>query len=319
MATVHAGLASNPKKLPAMYMYDAIGDAAFIEIMNSKAYYLARAEMDIFALQHESIFQAMIGQRAGLHLVELGAGDGSKTAELLKHFVSMIGHRRLVYTPNDISHNAIDILSSQMAAVPGLHFVPHIGSWDHVLSGIKRVDNLPVVVALLGSTIGNFSEEELHDFMQRTCQQLIPGDKLFVGYDLIKDPRKIMAAYDYSEINDSLAFGALRRCNAELDANFCLDRFIRHCKYDPITGKLDHFAVSLDASVVVVGNKNYILKACEPIHLACSNKFSIEMINAIGKKAGLGVAQVFHNEEHAYCNVLYVKEAEIPQQYEGML
>ena len=46
-------------------------------------YYLTRCEMEIFESQKEDIFQQICPKGLPFNLIELGAGDGSKTKVLL--------------------------------------------------------------------------------------------------------------------------------------------------------------------------------------------------------------------------------------------
>ena len=77
------GLTSIPKSLSSKYFYDDEGTRLFIEIMQLPEYYLTAAEMDIFTNQTEGIFNAFSDGIREFDLIELGAGDGTKTACLL--------------------------------------------------------------------------------------------------------------------------------------------------------------------------------------------------------------------------------------------
>ena len=106
---VEKGLNENPKTLPSKYFYDKIGDALFVEIMNMPEYYLTRCELDIFQNKTEEIINAFGVQKdVYFELIELGAGDGTKTKELLKSLDNQ--SYSFDYFPIDISSNALDLL-----------------------------------------------------------------------------------------------------------------------------------------------------------------------------------------------------------------
>jgi uncharacterized SAM-dependent methyltransferase len=107
---VLTGLSSTPKALSSKYFYDDEGSRLFREIMKLPEYYLTGCEEDIFSTQTSEIFKAFSGRNenvnervspssetrsltlafppAAFDLIELGAGDGTKTAILVVYFLS---------------------------------------------------------------------------------------------------------------------------------------------------------------------------------------------------------------------------------------
>src|SRR6187551_1179119 len=84
---VLAGLSSTPKQLSSKYFYDDEGSRLFQEIMRLPEYYPTRAELKIFTEQTEKISDAFTNGADAVDLIELGAGDGTKTAVLIEHFL----------------------------------------------------------------------------------------------------------------------------------------------------------------------------------------------------------------------------------------
>ncbi len=99
---VRQGLSAEPKRLPAKLFYDAEGSRLFDEITRAPEYYPTRTERAI--LQTNA---AEIVRQAGdnLDLVELGAGNASKTSIL----VEALSQRqlRVEYHPIDVSAAAL--------------------------------------------------------------------------------------------------------------------------------------------------------------------------------------------------------------------
>src|SRR5436853_5042722 len=83
---VLAGLSSTPKSLSSKYFYDDEGSRLFQEIMKLPEYYLTGCEKEIFERQTDDIFRAFANGDNAFDLIELGAGDGTKTAILVEHF-----------------------------------------------------------------------------------------------------------------------------------------------------------------------------------------------------------------------------------------
>src|SRR4051812_29393013 len=97
------GLRSTPKYLSSKYFYDATGDRLFQEIMASPEYYLTNCEMEIFRDQTENLARILLENLRDFDIVELGAGDATKSSHLLEYLKK--AGVDLTYYPVDISHN----------------------------------------------------------------------------------------------------------------------------------------------------------------------------------------------------------------------
>ncbi len=84
------GLSSTPKRLSSKYFYDDEGSRLFQEIMKLPEYYPTRAEYKLFTEQTAEIAAAFTNGTEKIDLIELGAGDGTKTAVLIEHFLKRI-------------------------------------------------------------------------------------------------------------------------------------------------------------------------------------------------------------------------------------
>jgi len=78
LSDVLKGLSATPKHLPSKYFYDDEGSRLFQKIMALPEYYLTRAEVEILSRYREDIAQCVANQP--FTLIELGAGDGTKTS-----------------------------------------------------------------------------------------------------------------------------------------------------------------------------------------------------------------------------------------------
>src|SRR3954451_13769331 len=87
-ADVLVGLSSFPKYLSSKYFYDDEGSRLFQEIMKLPEYYLTGCEMEIFKSQTDPILKSFANGDGRFDLIELGAGDGTKTAVLIDHFLA---------------------------------------------------------------------------------------------------------------------------------------------------------------------------------------------------------------------------------------
>ena len=65
-----------------------------------------------------------------------------------------------------------------------------------------------------GANIGNFNQESAAEFIKNLRQHLQPQDLLIIGFDLKKDPARILAAYNDSKgITAQFNLNLLRRIN----------------------------------------------------------------------------------------------------------
>ncbi|MGD8331274.1 MAG: L-histidine N(alpha)-methyltransferase, partial [Acidobacteriota bacterium] len=88
-----------------------------------------------------------------------------------------------------------------------------------LISGVS-----PLMLLFLGSSVGNFDEDELDDFLALLASSLRAGDKLLLGIDLVKEPEIIRAAYnDAAGWTRRFMVNILARLNRELGSKIPLD------------------------------------------------------------------------------------------------
>ncbi len=113
------GLTSEPKHLHSKYFYDKEGDQLFQQIMSCEEYYPFQCELEIFTQQTDVLAQIITKADARFDLIELGAGDCTKTSYLLTRLVNIGAD--FTYLPIDISENIIDYLNDNLPLnIPGL-------------------------------------------------------------------------------------------------------------------------------------------------------------------------------------------------------
>src|SRR5690349_13141826 len=95
------GLNASPKYLESKYFYNEQGDQLFEDIMDCPEYYLTNCEREILLRQGDDIARCIMDLLPEFDLVELGAGDASKSLHL---FESLLKHgAQFTYYPIDIS------------------------------------------------------------------------------------------------------------------------------------------------------------------------------------------------------------------------
>jgi uncharacterized SAM-dependent methyltransferase len=159
------GLSKSPQKtLPSKYFYDKKGDELFVKIMALPEYYLTRAEMEIFKNKTEELISALyLNKKEKYDIIELGAGDGTKTIHLLKKLISL--EFDFEYIPVDISKNALEGLNTYLKnELPDIVVKPNHTDYFKALNDLKQ-DGRTKIILFLGSNIGNLLDEQATDFI----------------------------------------------------------------------------------------------------------------------------------------------------------
>ncbi len=278
---VHEGLSRSPKHLSSKYFYDEIGDELFVQIMNMPEYYLFNAEFEIFQRQQEQMIKALELEKDNyFELLELGAGDGTKTKELLKALDQ--GGFDFDYLPIDISHNALEKLELTLKEeMPNVSVKTKQGDYFEVLASLKDTHH-PKVVLFLGSNIGNLLDYQAHDFIYQLGSSLSLNDKLFLGVDLIKSVDVVLPAYnDAAGITAAFNLNLLDRINKELEGDFDKSKFVHKPEYIEEEGIAKSYLMSTEKQTVKVMGKSYAFQKGEKIHTEISRKYSDNIIAEI--------------------------------------
>ena len=304
---VAAGLRQMPRALSSMYFYDDAGSRLFQQIMELPEYYPTRAEFAIFRA-HGAAIAAALRPDAGAEsfsLVELGAGDGAKTKLLLRELLAT--GRPFTYAPVDISSGAMSGLVAALAReLPGLRVAPVVADYATALTQLRARPGRKAVL-FLGSNIGNFGPAERLDFLRQLAAPLGPADRLLIGFDLQKDPRRIRAAYDDAQgVTAAFNLNLLARLNRELGADFDLAHWQHYTDYSPLNGAVRSFLVSARPQRVHIAAlaESFDFAAWEVIHTENSFKFTLPQIAEIAGQAGLRMVEAFTEASGDFADVV---------------
>jgi L-histidine N-alpha-methyltransferase len=214
---IRDGLTAEPRYLHPKYFYDEVGSKLFDAICELPEYYPTRTEAAILAEHGDQI----VARAAASALVELGSGSSQKTGFLL---APMLRHNAgALYVPVEISESAVSEAAERLIDEhPGLRVVPVIGDFEAELGDLPTADAR--LFAFLGSTIGNFTPAQMHDFLIGLGRVMQPEDSLLIGIDLVKDRAELEAAYnDSAGVTARFNKNLLAVVNRELDGDFALD------------------------------------------------------------------------------------------------
>jgi L-histidine N-alpha-methyltransferase len=305
---VVTGLSASPKYLNSKYFYDANGDKLFQDLMNCEEYYPTNCELEIFAEKTAEICKAIIGDGDAFDLIELGAGDATKSSYLLKYLLEQ--QADFTYLPIDISSNVISYLNITLpVTLPGLQITGLNGEYFDMLNKAASISNKRKVVMFLGSNIGNMPVDVAESFCLELRNHLSPGDMLLIGIDLKKNPKTVLAAYNDKEgITKRFNLNLLERINRELNADFDLDKFEHYPTYDPETGACKSYLVSTaDQKVNIDGEAISFLKD-EYIFMEISQKFTVAQTEQMAKKALFKPVHAFYDSRKWFIDAIWQAE-----------
>lgn len=304
---VRHGLSSTPKFLSSKYFYDDEGSRLFQEIMKLPEYYLTRAEFDIFQNRKSKIFDAFDAKNSRFDLIELGAGDGTKTSVLVDYFLSR--NAGFKYIPIDISQEALNFLTAKFARqFPNLSIQTEQGDYFKTLKTLSSRNEHRKIILFLGSNIGNFSQEQAVGFFKGLRAVMNDNDLLFIGFDLQKDPNTILDAYnDESGVTARFNLNLLSRLNRELGADFNLEDFSHYAAYHPIEGAARSFLMSRKEQTVFIESlgESFEFRAWEPIFMEISQKYTVEMIAELSETCNFKVVENFFDDNRYFVDSLW--------------
>ena len=236
-------------------------------------------------------------------VIELGAGDAGKTQILLEHFIR--NQQRFEYVPIDISEGAIKNLVMELESRYGKSTMSVTGIGADYFDGlqvIKEKSTMRNIVLFLGSTIGNMELSQAEEFLGRVKESLKPGDCVIIGFDLMKHPKTLYAAYNDSKgVFESFNLHLLDVLNEKLGANFEKKFFVQQGHYNPKTHAVESHIYSTqkqEVSFKALG-KAFSFDAWESIQAEHSYKYTQSEIEIMAKKSGYRIVDhLFDPQRH---------------------
>jgi dimethylhistidine N-methyltransferase len=291
---VRMGLSMPQKSLPAWLFYDARGSQLFEQITDLPEYYLTRAEREILETHADDIVAMASEQGARtLKVIELGAGAATKTQILLRAVVRR--QKRCLYVPIDVSASALESAAERLRREePQVQVQPVAASHLDALSEIRAAGPRRLVL-FLGSSIGNYEDEEAIRLLSAVGRALLPGAGLLIGADRRKDPAVLIPAYDDAQgVTAQFNLNVLVRLNRELGANFDLHAFRHEARWNDRASRVEMHLVSMVAQQVdipLVGSVSFAQG--ESIHTESSIKYDCARMDRLLGSAGFRRVHTF--------------------------
>ena len=282
-----AGLTATPKELPPRWFYDERGSELFDRITRLPEYYPTRTERAILEAR-----AAEIAAASGADvLVELGSGTSEKTRLLLTALREAGTLRRFV--PFDVDPSVLRLAGAALVEeYPGLDVEGVVGDFTRHLGELPRDGRR--MVAFLGSTIGNLAPAARAEFLAELAATLHPGDSFLLGTDLVKDPARLVRAYDDAEgVTAAFNRNVLLVLDRELKADFDPEAFEHVARWDAEREWMEMRLRSTVDQVVSVAALDLEVRfaAGEEMRTEISAKFRREGVERELAAAGLRLAR----------------------------
>jgi len=287
---VQAGLAQQPKQLPAWLLYDAEGSRLFAEICQQPEYTLTRTEITLLEQQATKIATA-VGQGV---VVEFGIGNARKVDPLLKAL------RPPAFLALDISRTALEdslgALAQRHRDTPMLGICCDHSTLDALpdhprLQGKRRIGFFP------GSSLGNFRPEDAMTVLKR-FRQLLAGGPLLLGLDQPRNPSLLEAAYnDAAGVSAAFARNLLHRLNRDLNGNARPEQFHYRARWQPVQHRIEMALVSRCDQTVQLAEQSWSFAEGEALITEHSVKYSPDAAAELASRAGWRIRQRWHDPD----------------------
>ena len=297
---VSQGLTNQPKELPPKWFYDDRGSKLFDQITRLPDYYPTRREREILEREVD-----VIAERSGADtVVELGSGTSEKTRIVLDALAATGWLRR--YVPFDNSEATLRTAAAELAeAYEGLAVHGVVGDFEHHLSHIPEGGCR--LMMLLGGTIGNFPPAARKDFLAAVADAMVPGDTFLLGFDLVKEHDRLIAAYDDPDgVTAEFNRNVLSVINRRLDADFDLDQFEHEARFDSDEEWVEMWLRSCRPQRVTVGGLGMTVDfdRDERMRTEISAKFRPENIGPELASVGLAMERLWTDAREDYALTL---------------
>jgi dimethylhistidine N-methyltransferase len=299
------GLSLDKKKLPSWLIFDSKGSKIFDQITYLENYHPSKCEMEIFNTYKSKL--SKIFSNTPSHLVELGSGDGKKTAVLIKQLLE--DGVKVQYTPIDISEGAINNLTATLNkkfSNLSLNITGWVGDYFDGLASITNNEKARKMVLFLGVTLNNMDIPDAKSFLNNLHQSLRQGDLLLIGFDLMKNPKLLNQSYN-DKLFEEFNLHLLDRINECLGGNFNKELFVQQSHYNPDSKTVECFLYSTcDQTVHIKAlNKTFKFVEWEAIQTEQSLKYSIKDIESLASECGFKIKESFYDSKKYFVDSLW--------------
>jgi L-histidine Nalpha-methyltransferase len=294
---VLAGLSQRQKAVPSRWFYDLRGSELFEEITRLPEYYPTRVETELLRRRCGDVRAATGPGRA---VIEFGSGSSLKTRLLLDKSAPA------GYVPIDISGEFLGQACADLAeAFPALPIVPVEADFMQPLSLPGSVAGLPRLGFFPGSTIGNMVPPTAVDLLRSMRSTLGEGAHLLIGFDRVKDVRRLLSAYDDAQgVTAQFNLNLLERINRELDADIAVEAFRHRVRWNESLSRIEMHLEATQPVTFAVSGQAFSMAAGETIHTENSHKYTASQASVLLLAGGWTPVHIWSDEADEFMLVL---------------
>jgi dimethylhistidine N-methyltransferase len=205
------------------------------------------------------------------------------------------------YYPVDISSAALaEARKHVLDEFPGALVRPLVADFAHGFHFLREISGRKLVL-YLGSSIGNFDENNAARLLAQVRAELSLDDALLLGTDMAKNADVLIPAYNDSRgITAKFNKNILRRINRELYGDFNMDAFRHIAEWNPVQSRVEIYLESVQPQIVTLrltGTRLHF-RAGERIHTENSYKYSLDMVRQLFCRGGYKLERSWFDERH---------------------
>ena len=298
-------LKHEPRAISPKYFYDNPGSKLFDRICKLPEYYPYNCESSILKKIAKNLTSHFTND---VRLVELGSGSSTKTRLLINALLQ--SQENVEYFPIDISDILIHGAKELCSNYKNLKITGIIDTYENGLDFIEHYDDKPNLITFLGSSFGNFYEEDGNNFLKKIHDLMKSTDYFLIGLDMKKDNDILFRAYnDTKGLTAKFNLNVLERINKELDADFKISKFAHKAYYNETKGRIEMYLRSLSAQTVNIPKAGISIQLSENelIHTENSHKFTMSQIDSMFEDVGLGIVQIWFDTKKYFGLILAKK------------
>ena len=270
-------ISQKKKIIPSKFHYDYQGSKYFEKITKTKEYYVARIEKNLLKTISKEI-NKIFGKN--LTFIEFGSGSIEKISHLISKNVKY-------YVPLDISFDFIKLSSKKLSKIhPHLKIIPQYCDYIKYINLPKTISKKKIGF-FLGSSIGNFYNNEEKTFLKNAKKTLGKNGYLFIGVDLVKSIKVLEKAYnDKTKFTEKFNLNVINRVNKELNIKLKIKDFKYIASYNKVKKCMENYIISKKEQKFKIYNKEICIKKNEKIQTEISNKFTIRKFKKLAIESG---------------------------------
>ena len=297
-----SGLLSEYKSIPCAFYYDELGSHYYEQLCEQPEYYLARTERRIL----HTCSDAMAAETGPCDIVELGSGNGRKTAVLMAAY-QMAG-RLPAYYPIDICQDSIERSIVHLSEThAGLTVTGLVGTYAQGLQSLPKTLQRRLFL-FLGSSLGNMTDSEIRALLREIRSAGRPGDMLLVGADLDKDPALLAGAYnDAAGWASRMNLNLLHNVNRRYGANFDVSRFAHLAFHNPARMQVEAHLRSLCRQQVHIATLAITIQIArgDTLQTQIARKFEHGNFQHLGSDSGFAWQRSWTDPQGWSCMALF--------------